>query len=939
MSTGITKRKQEYNNNEMNMLGRLSNHEARDGTFEDLHETLSKRGSLRKSLSSPRFNELSAATLTKEEEKEVSKVRRSKSSDRKSDRSKSKRSSDPEKEKSRSRRPSKDRGDNSHSNMIEERRRRRSDRKRNSRAENSDDSARPVRSASAIEKLLQYEAGDFSVGSTESNNEKKGSINPLLLGLSKSRDSGTGGKSVHNKSTSSRERKSKSRSASKTRKAPGRSKSESKAKKSSDPSSSTSKTKKLDTPDSRKKVRRRRSSSSQHDTSYRQKGRSGERPDGKTRYLAASKSMRLTRSYMPQNDLQQEKGITQDSFEKLWGKKMTSDGLDLTNTSHNSNSSSETDNDGIVSMGDYSGELGILSPGKAKKTKLEKIHELQGKCDIFKIELDAMAEERSKCMRDLHDSRGDVTSLKKTVDVHEEQSKKLKSKLLEVQDELELTRTEQRKERIELSEAAKDLARVNIDYAKSVDEARTVKEKLDGLQGALTEREEKIIVLEKDLEASKENVRQLEADVLYADEQIDKLEAEMKRMEKQVALYIEAADRDSRQHPNGDGDKPNHLREAKYEAEKLECEEREKEIVEKKRILDEERRVFERQKTRHLEEQQQREEEFEENRARAEQNRARKDEEIKMSDVDHMKKEEQVNERLRALEDENVALNGRLKSEKLDSTMKLQSKVSAITELEEEVARLTKEKKQRDSAPYSSPSLLLEIETLKTEAVKRKSEYDDVRMLKIDLENEIEALENKNIEMMTRLNSLESRTTEQKKEVENQRRKSLEWQKKTGEWSEKAVGWKQKSEHWEKKAKEVNNDASSNPSDDGTQAEPQALFLAAAVEKKAVSSATGSGSWRFTRNIFSMASENEDETHALIIKLEGENSLKENEIKILKSEMVKMQTSYKEQAYSKTQEFEKLQKEKEAIELNNTNLLKGLELARKLNQTISESSM
>merc|ERR1711935_451109 len=140
------------------------------------------------------------------------------------------------------------------------------------------------------------------------------------------------------------------------------------------------------------------------------------------------------------------------------------------------------------------------------------------------------------------------------------------------------------------------------------------------------------------------------------------------------------------------------------------------------------------------------------------------------------------------------------------------------------------------------------------------------------------------------------------------------------------------------KAKEANNDASSNASD-GTQAEPQALFLAAAVEKKAVSSATGSGSWRFTRNIFSMASESEDETHALIIKLEGENSLKENEIKILKSEMVKMQTSYKEQAYSRTQEFEKLQKEKEAIELNNTNLLKGLELARKLNQTISESSM
>ena len=47
--------------------------------------------------------------------------------------------------------------------------------------------------------------------------------------------------------------------------------------------------------------------------------------------------------------------------------------------------------------------------------------------------------------------------------------------------------------------------------------------------------------------------------------------------------------------------------------------------------------------------------------------------------------------------------------------------------------------------------------------------------------------------------------------------------------------------------------------------------------------------------------DDEDETQAIINKLEGENTLKESEIKNLKSEMVKIQTSYKEQAYSKTQ--------------------------------------
>ena len=61
------------------------------------------------------------------------------------------------------------------------------------------------------------------------------------------------------------------------------------------------------------------------------------------------------------------------------------------------------------------------------------------------------------------------------------------------------------------------------------------------------------------------------------------------------------------------------------------------------------------------------------------------------------------------------------------------------------------------------------------------------------------------------------------------------------------------------------------------------------------------------------------------------------EIKALKSEMVKIQSKYKEEAYSKTQHLEQLQKEKETIEMKNKNLLEELELARKLNQTISGS--
>jgi len=1001
----ITKGQEEYNNDEINAVERLAAHENFDTSFENMHAALSKRDSIRTSLSSNRSSATPtpsgrnsfASIASKEEEKGETRERLRRHSDRKSVRStrrsleleseiplkqqpkRTRRPSTSSKDDSDSKNPSLN-GEHSHrrpsSSSMDDcdsknsstngaRPRRRTSRRHRSRTKSSDAGrTQPVRSASAIEKLLEYnEAGNYAKTSHQSNHENKSSINPLLVGLSKSRHNkteGTGGKSTNSreKRHASTGRASTKTSTTGTRRGVRRGKSSSSAS-----ASSNLKPKKRTEDaqlDPRQRLRRRRSSADKFLSSDDRKSSSqksgGERSNGLSRCSKTSKSLRTTRSYMtqhePQHEPQQKEAIIQDTFEKLWGNKITSDDLNQTNNSRQSNSSSGTDvGRGSASSKDLAFlKLGPGSPGassqtgsqgKIKKTKLEKIHELQGKCDRYKTESMAMAEELRKYLSDLNESRGETASLKKNIDVYEEQAKKLKSKFAEVRDELETMTTEQRKERTELSEAAKDLARVNIDYAKSVDAARTVKEELDGLRGILAEREEKISVFKKDLETSNDNVRQLEADVLYADEQIDKLEAEIQRMEKEVALYSEAADRDSLHDSSGNSDGAN-LREAKLEAEKQKCEEREEEITKKSRILEEkilvlndQMKELEIERTRHLEEQHQKEREFEDKRAREEEN-------LKISDENRLNEEEKANKLLNALGDENAALKGRLKSEQLDSTMKFQIKDNSIAELQTEVTRFTKEQKERESAPDSSPALLLEIETLKTEAAKHKADFEDVRMNKVELTNEVEGLHHINIEITTRLGNLEVEIGVQKKEVENQRRKTLEWQKKTGEWSEKAVTWKKKSEHWEKKAKESNNDTASYTSDDAAQVEPQALFLAAAVEKKAsnVSAANVNGSWRLGRRMFGIAaSDSEDETLVLMSKLEGENSLKKIEIKTLKSEMVKMQTNYKEQAYSKTQEIEKLQKEMEAIELKNANLLEELELARKLNQTISESDI
>ncbi len=946
--------------------------------LEDIHAALSKRGNIRKTFSSSKMTPVMSNGRTSESSRseEESKTKSLASS----------RKSLEQQLKFKSGKASEEDSDSAkNSNVTDEERRRQ--RRVLRRKSSKDGFGKIQRSDSAIEKLLEYnENGNYSVGSSDTYKRKsKSSMNPLLIGLSKSRDSGA---AVEPKKRSSSRRRSKSREGlRRSRSREGRTKSKSRERtKSKDRTKSRERTKKKERrrsksyeksesrSESRKKSRDK--SITMRRSSSRSKPRSGEGEEQSLRVkrrnssslhgLVTSnsshqkvdklrspnslngtrgvQSFRVSRSFMSNDSGKKDDGMPKDPFERLWGgksKTVTREDLNSTNNSYQSASSSGT---GSLSRRGTSNKGGRSSTAfNVKKTKLEKINELQVQVDIVQTELRTMTEQRNQIEHELKASREEVAKSQKLVEFHEGQSQSLGKRLAQAEEDLESTRIEQRTELSNFSDAAKELAKVNIDYAKSVDESRIMKEELIGLKAQLAEREEKIKVLELDLKASRENVEGLEKDVLFADDQISKLEADIRKLEEEIALFKEAAKKDE----DGENDgTTSHLREAQHEAEKRRFEQREKELEEKSmaleeknRLLEEEMKEFERQKLEHLEEQQLKEKELEEKIARDEEERAKRAEELKNSDEDREKKEDELNNLLSELKDENTALNGRLKSEQLESTMKLQNKVKIISELEAEVAKLAEEKQKRDSAPDSSPSLMEEIETLKTEATRRHSDFEVVQMKKTELEDEMADLKKQNTGWKKRLSELESEIAQQKKECEHHRKRTLEWQTKTGEWSEKAVVWKQRAELWEKKAKEGNNDNTSTTSSEAA-IDPQALFLAAAVQKSAAnaSAANANGSWRLGRRIFGMPSgDDEDETQAIINKLEGENTLKENEIKNLKSEMVKMQTSYKEQAYSKTQACENLKKELEAIELKNTNLLKELELARKLNRTMAGS--
>lgn len=924
--------------------GKFATHDVYDEHLEDIHANLSKRESIRTSLISNRNNRVSNGKQDPYDELEQdiretvrSSTKQSRSNlpshngrrnsfnSNKEQRDKKTKSSDQKSSHSgRTRSKMRSSGNESCASTVassmsmlskDDSENKDTGHRRNRKMERTS-SGRRIRSNSDINRLLQYdETGDYSTEkSKRGSSTRRGGKN--IRSSSRSGHRSLAG-SVRNRTQSCERRV-------------GRSTSESVPKVVLDDSNRDD----LDKP-------RRRSSSQQHfQSNLKNRRRSDERRND-DRYGKSSSSLRSIRSIQRRQSDQENKEkrrergksldaldkLQRDSFEKAWAD-------DRPILGQRSRSEREISNKSFSRIegvkGDCSTRSGTFPADKGKKTKLEKIHELQGKCDLYKAELRKLTDDRQRYRRKLDNSREEVISLKKIVDEYEGDITALQTKLADVQDTLQMTRSAQRSELTELSDVAKELARVNIDYAKSVEEARSTKTELECVKQKLADREKKIAELEEELRKSVENVKQFEADVLYADEHIDKLESEVKRLEIDLTTYKDAAERDSVLNSDGNqnGD---HLRRAKEEAEKRKFEEQENRIKERNRILEEQKQEFEAERKRCYEEQRKKERDFEEQ-------RAREDDRLKIAEAHQQRKEEKMNEILKTLEDENAALKGRLKGEQLDSTIKLQKKDNAIGELQKEVARLTKEQKHHDSAPNNSPALLQEIERLKAAAAVKEVDFEDAHIKNMELTNEVSDLQIASKEMVALLSSLENEVVEQKLEVDNQKRKTMEWQKKSGEWSDKAFKWKEMSEYWEKKAKESNNhDSCSSFDENVVQTDPQALFLAAAVEKKVMntSTANGNGSWHL-RRLFGQAPENGDEAHDIVEKLESENSMKQTEINKLKSELVKLQTNFKGEAYSRAQEYEKLRKEKNDLEVTNANLLKELELARKLNQTISD---
>jgi chromosome segregation ATPase len=558
---------------------------------------------------------------------------------------------------------------------------------------------------------------------------------------------------------------------------------------------------------------------------------------------------------------------------------------------------------------------------KAKKSKLEKIHELQAKCDRYKKEWSDASRDKRKYRKDLDESKLQVMSLKKKVETHVSETTILQKNLAEALQKLDAAQEEQRTERTELSNTAKELAQARLDHAKAVNDSRDLQAKIDLLDGEMKEKNRQIAKLEDELTSAKSGIRNLEADLLYADEQMTGLEDDIKKIEEELVMYREAAQKGSGEE---NGEK---LREAREEIEKRLFDEREKRLEEKQRKLDEKMKQFENEREQYLEQQAKKDQELQEQ-------QLEEGAKLKARDEDRQKLGDEINDRLKKLGDDNAALQGRLKSEQLDASMKLKAKDEAIEKLMKELAQV-----KEGSGASKIETLQEEIEAIKASVGTTEAELEDANTQNKILQDEVDELKNVNSNMKDWIIHFEEVTYVQKMEIEKQKEKLNELHAKSGEWSNQCHSWKERAEMWEKKAKELDPDAEPDePSTDFTEGDPQALFLAAAVEKKkATAPEKSAGNWGRLGGMFKKTSTDvEEDAQARIEELEIENTKQAVEINTLKKEIYELQTTHKEELYSKEQEVALLRRANEAIGVRSANLQKELDLARKLNQSMTE---
>ncbi|KAG7360130.1 hypothetical protein IV203_035229 [Nitzschia inconspicua] len=255
------------------------------------------------------------------------------------------------------------------------------------------------------------------------------------------------------------------------------------------------------------------------------------------------------------------------------------------------------------------------------------------------------------------------------------------------------------------------------------------------------------------------------------------------------------------------------------------------------------------------------------------------------------------------LDAEMKALQGKIKSERIDYNQKLEAKDDVITKLQREV--------DCHIAASDAPDLA----SAKQKLADARADATAVREDLMSAQRMIEELQGEREDLVTRNNSLvdtirvlENHVKELSEKTESLNEKVKQWTERTYEWKAKAESAERKLEAWS----EESYDGSSMDSADVVDDAPQGLLLQAAMGKGK------KNKWNPFVKVGGKQNETADDIR--IRTLEERNQTLEDELSELRSEIVRMQAAHKDELYSTKKKVAQLEGENEALSLQNATL-------------------
>eukprot|EP00538_Stauroneis_constricta_P012670 CAMPEP_0119571028 /NCGR_PEP_ID=MMETSP1352-20130426/43912_1 /TAXON_ID=265584 /ORGANISM="Stauroneis constricta, Strain CCMP1120" /LENGTH=1118 /DNA_ID=CAMNT_0007620705 /DNA_START=232 /DNA_END=3583 /DNA_ORIENTATION=+ len=277
---------------------------------------------------------------------------------------------------------------------------------------------------------------------------------------------------------------------------------------------------------------------------------------------------------------------------------------------------------------------------------------------------------------------------------------------------------------------------------------------------------------------------------------------------------------------------------------------------------------------------------------------------------------------IQQLKSENTTLQGQLKARDLEWNIKVSKKDDVIATLQKDTIRLTRELEDRENGNYTS--LTKQVKEKQTQLSNTQSNLEQAQ-------RKIEKLTEQTQELQSNNTTLEEQMKLQAAKTKEWQEKNTILQDKLTNWTEKTYEWKQRAETAEHKLSSVDDvDAEetsslggsvhSSANNSGVEPSGQALFLQAAMDRKGnTNNQNGNGNENNNRKSFlgsfGWKNTNNDQEDFLseqdyqFQQLKDENDALQQQISKLQSEMVKLQTSYKEESYLKIKRIQELENE------------------------------